>query len=663
MSLQGHGLQNGLRAAEILKTRGADVDNIVSGRFFLDPADEELWKSYAAEFAHKTQSVVADADRICRHEFDLLGSGVVSLGHPIDWHLDPGSGYRWARKFFWELQRNGPPPRADIKFPWELSRMQHLPTLGKAYRLTKNPRYAGEVIEQVIHWIEDNPCGYGVNWMCAMDVAIRAMNVTCAYAFIRDAAMGTRAFRARLAQSLYEHAQFILFNLEFGLREDGAIVNGNHYLSNIVGLLHLGLICPELKGAEAWKSIGLKAVIEEMDRQVYPDGANFESSTSYHRLVLELFTTAALMCKANGTPLPAPFWRRLERMFEFVLSVARPDGHMPMVGDADDGRVYILSDYGDWDRTDFRYLLSVGAILFGRSDMKAQVETFSEEAFWLLGPEGSRAFAGLPQVDAELKSTAFSDAGLYVMRHRDHYLLACCGGIGAGHHKHNDSLSFELYAGDKPFIIDPGTYVYTRDMQWRNRFRSTAYHNTAVIDDREQNRFVPNQPFKLTSDSKVVVHEWSSTTEFDCLDAEHFSYDGSHLPFRHRRRFLFNKHALEWEITDALFGSGGHHVDWYFHLDHGIDLEWCDERRVKMQCGRTVVEMRIKAELPFSVETIDGWISRKYGEKLPAKILHISGIFRETGRVSFNLSAKVWPKLIRLFSVKSDEPSPSVHEI
>ena len=34
------------------------------------------------------ETVVAAADRICRHEFDLLGSGPVHLGETVDWHSD-----------------------------------------------------------------------------------------------------------------------------------------------------------------------------------------------------------------------------------------------------------------------------------------------------------------------------------------------------------------------------------------------------------------------------------------------------------------------------------------------------------------------------------------------------------------------------------------------
>src|SRR5918992_157431 len=342
-SLDRHGLRSGITLAEILKHPNGPPESlqhneILSGRFFIDPTDEEVWEKYRLAFVDKIDRVIEDAETICRHQFDFLGSGLVYLGHPIDWQIDPVSGYRWPKKLFSELKNAERSPRGtDIKFPWELSRMQHLPTLGKAYRLTRDQRYAREVVEQVTHWLDDNPCPYGVNWACPMDVAIRIMNIAWGYLLIKDAAVMTSEFRSRLAVSIFQHGQYILFNLEYGLRDNGSITNGNHYLTNIVGLLHLGLLCPEIKAAERWKKFAARALVDEMEREVHPDGVNFESSIAYHRLVLELFTAGALLCRNTGLSLPEGFWNRLERMYEFVFSVTRPDGTAPMVGDADDG--------------------------------------------------------------------------------------------------------------------------------------------------------------------------------------------------------------------------------------------------------------------------------------------------------------------------------------
>jgi Heparinase II/III-like protein/Heparinase II/III N-terminus len=646
ISLKHHNIRDDLKLADVLNYWDASKQyvqcgEILSGRFFVNVRDQKLWEIYQSQFGKKVQTVIEDAEAICRHEFDLLGSGLSYLGDPIDWHVDPVSGHRWPKKFSFEINLSQYISTGiDDKFPWELSRMQHLPTLGKAYRITKNERYAREIVEQLTHWMDDNPCPYGVNWTCAMDVAIRIMNITWAYLFIEDAPSLTNDFRTRLAISIFQHGQFILFNLEYGIQEDGSIVNGNHYLTNIVGLLHLGLTCPEFATAETWRHIGVAALVEEMDRQVHRDGGDFESSIPYHRLVLELFSAGALLCQLNGAALPPRFWKRLETMFEFVLFVTRPDGKVPQVGDADDGRLYILSDYSSWDRTDFRYLLAIGSVLFQRSDMKANSNGFSEEAFWLLGPSSSHSFNQLVDGDGKLNSKAFRDSGLYVMRTHDKYLLACCGVVGArgvSSHKHNDLLSFELYAGDKALIVDPGAYVYARNPVLRGLFRSTNYHNSVVIDGQEQNRFDVRRLFEMAADSTVIVHEWNSTPERDWLDVEHTGYTRLTRAVWHRRIFLFEKRTGTWAISDMLVGAGDHTADWYFHFDHGIEVEVVGWGRVRTSCEGTNLAIVARSSMPLALEIDEGWVSRRYGHRLPAKILHISGTFNSACRLTLAL--------------------------
>jgi hypothetical protein len=646
ISLQRHGIQSEIKLAKVLGHRSAGTQavkrgELFTGRFFIAVRDEELWTVYRSQFGVKVRTVIDDAETICRHEFSLLGSGMTYWGHPIDWHVDPVSGYRWPKRYYFGLKNASKSSKgSDVKLPWELSRMQYFPTLGKVYRLTKDERYAREIVGQISHWLTDNPCPYGINWTCAMDVAIRIMNITWAYLLIEDAPAVTDDFRTRLATSIMQHGQFVLFNLEHSIQRDGSITNGNHYLTNIVGLLHLGLLCPEYPMAETWRRVGLTALVEEMDRQVYPDGGDFESSLSYHRLVLELFIAGALLCRSNGVPLPQRFWDKLERMFEVVLFVTRPDGRVPQVGDADDGRVYILSDYGSWDRTDYRYILSIGAVLFHRGDMKTRVGEFSEEAFWFLGPAGLKTFAALKDAGKDLGSRQFRDSGLYAMRAGSQYLLACCGAVGTagiGNHKHNDLMSFELFAGDKAFIVDPGAYIYTRYPEWRNLFRSTKYHNTVVIDGQEQNRFEASNLFKMAADSAVIIHEWVSTPERDWLDAEHTGYTRLAQPVSHRRTFLFEKLKGIWTITDLLTSEGQRIADWYLHFDHGIELEPLDEGVFCTQCKGTNLVLAVDAEIPLTFSIMDGWVSRRYGHKLPAKILHMQGTFNSICRVVLTL--------------------------
>ena len=152
-------LNPGVSLEKILHRR-----SLFPAKFLVDATDETVWQVYRDRCPEGCRAVVEEADRICRHEFNLLGSGLHSWGASIDWHVDPKSAYRWPKKFYTELfPVSRPANGADVKLPWELSRMQHLPTLGQAYRLTGKEYYARELVAQITHWLDDNPCLLGVN--------------------------------------------------------------------------------------------------------------------------------------------------------------------------------------------------------------------------------------------------------------------------------------------------------------------------------------------------------------------------------------------------------------------------------------------------------------------------------------------------------------------
>src|SRR5213593_4324355 len=185
----------------------------------------DLPRGYAASFfaerhAERRERILARADGVCAHRFDLLGSGPTDLGARLPWHADFKAGRVWdPRAHFEDLRlglEEGFGKGADVKVPWELSRFQHLPLLGQALWLTGDRRYYEEFRAQVLDWIGENRPGRGVNWTCTMDVAIRAVNWVWAYAFFRPEILADRPFASAFLRSLFMHGRFIAANLENG---------------------------------------------------------------------------------------------------------------------------------------------------------------------------------------------------------------------------------------------------------------------------------------------------------------------------------------------------------------------------------------------------------------------------------------------------------------
>ncbi|MCK4733304.1 MAG: heparinase II/III-family protein [Methanophagales archaeon] len=225
----------------------------------------------------------------------------------------------------------------------------------------------------------------------------------------------------------------------------------------------------------------------------------------------------------------------------------------------------------------------------------------------------------------QLNSKAFAKGSFYIMRHDNSYMIMDCVPAdpkAPSGHKHNSRLSFELFAYDKSFIIDPGTYIYTTDMEMRNLFRSTRYHNTVVVDDKEQNRFDDDQLFTMNLDAAVNVNRWIVTENYDFLDAEHNGY--SRLNVVHRRQIYFNKEEKYWVITDMLTGEGCHKYDLYFHFAP-MELKEIDELVIETdnKTGANIVIAPLETD-GIKLEIENGWVSYSYGKKVEAPIVKYS---------------------------------------
>lgn len=602
----------------------------------------------AARFPSAREQKLEAAERIGRHEFDFLGTGFTQWGDPIDWHRDVKSGYQWPVKFYanYRPEELTPGNGVDVKVPWELSRLHHLVTLAQAWYLTRDPRHADEFVSQWESWLASNPSLYGVNWTSAMEVAIRAVNLLWARSLLENAPIWTAERRSTLDASLRQHGLFIEHNLEVGVRQ-GRIVAANHYLANMCGLACLGLAHPTLPEAARWRSTGVKALEQEIRRQVLDDGFFYESSTSYHRFAIELLLVPALLARRAGAEMSSEYWTRLEKMMNVVLHISAPDGRVPQIGDNDDGRLLILSDYPYWSRHDHRYLLAAGAALLERGDFKAAAGDSVEEVFWLLGRHGVDRFDSLEADGRPLESHALPDAGLYVIRGDDgqDYALVRAGSP-APHaptaHAHNDALSLELWVDGEPVFVDPGTYCYTSDLETRDRFRSTAAHNTVIFDGGEANTIRPGQPFLIGRGARTRVIDWRDGADRTEIVAESYGNEVPGHNVHHRRTVRYSVADAEWSVIDELSANGEltAEVRWHGPPETPIHVDEIGEAREHV--GFTLSHAEVGLDAPSSaiawshrVERTD--YSPGYGVSLPADCFVVSLTFRDRCALSWTV--------------------------
>jgi hypothetical protein len=590
-------------------------ERLAARPFFVNPSNRSAWAdSFRREYPQSCERILDDANRVLRHEFDLLGSGLKALGTELPWLTDFKTGRTWAPQYCRDIVYDELDKPTDVKVPWELSRCQHFARLGQAYWLTGDDRYAQEYVDEIRAWIVMNPYAWTVNWSCAMDVALRAVSWIWRFYFLADApACRAPQFRSELLRSLFLHGEFIASHLE---RAD---VNGNHYLCDGVGLVFIGCLFGDSARGRGWRALGRDIVVTEIEKEVTPDGVDFEQSTAYHRLVLEGFLTSYLLLRMNGEQIPGVAWSRLERMCEYVDAYLKPNGLAPLVGDADDGRIQSLGTQGIGDH---RYLLSNGAVVFDRADFKARAAEFADESFWTFGPEGLASFRALPNPAAPQQSQAFADGGFFVLRGAGSHVFIDCGDVGMrgrGGHGHNDILSFELWWNGANLLTDCGAYLYTASREWRNKFRSTAFHNVVQVDDEELNRFLgPNQLWQLHNDARPVGRAWSESAAGSYFRGGHTGYERLTPAVSVTREWFLPADGQALVVRDRVSGSGRRRLTWRFHFDPAVQAEVAGAS-VRLRTGAVDASLQPigTAQAPcFRLEP--AWVSPSYGVRTAA---------------------------------------------
>jgi hypothetical protein len=514
-----------------------------------------------------TERALRRADRAAARRFELFGHPVDFGLRAIDWAADPVSGHRYPLVPVEQLRLRV--EGSDPKYPWALGRLDAAVALGQGYwaqtKEGERARYARAFVSLVTELLDANPVGHGVQWACPMEVALRAANVAQALLMFRDApAAREPVFVLRVLTALADHSAYVEANLE----DLGAVPN-NHLVANWVGLMVVGVCFPELPNAARQVARATRGLRETMAAQVHADGVSFEGSIPYHRLALELFTLGHLAASAQGVDLGDRYVERLLRMFAVSRALCSERGYVAQLGDNDSGQALVLADRPPLDHG---YLAPLGAAIFAAAELKgSEGETFPDEGAWLLGRSGLERYRRL-KPGARVRAFSSREGGLHVLRGGGAVVTVSAGPQGqrgVGGHSHNDKLSFELHVDGVPVIVDPGTGTYTRDLAVRNRYRSTAAHNTVQVNGAEQNPIDPQRPFALVDRCDAQVTELDEGPEVDRLVATHRGYAQGPAPVLAQRAFILDKPGRSLCVRDLLEGQGMPSLVARLHLPDG----------------------------------------------------------------------------------------------
>ena len=379
-----------------------------------------------------------------------------------------------------------------------------------------------------------------------------------------------------------------------------------------------GRTLPELRRAPAWAELGRRILIEEMARQISPDGGHVERSFHYHRYTLDFYLLALAVARLTGDDT-RPFAEAARRLARFARTIADDRGHLARIGDDDGGQLFPICGRDSADASD---TLALAAWLLG--DPSLAVGPAPEETAWMSG--GAAAIAVARRTATPIPSTTLGDSGYTVCRTgRGDHLVLDTGPHGYlnGGHAHADALSMTLTVAGRPLLVDPGTACYTIDPSRRDRFRSTRLHNTLVLDGREQSE--PAGPFHWASAAAGSRLAWCTSPGFDYVEGTHDGY----APLVHRRA-VFSRPGC-WIVADRVLGDGTHQAEGHWHLDPRWTVTAAGDGWLRADDGAGDPVWMASLDGEFEIvrgrdtggEPGLGWVAPAYGHVVPGTTLRL----------------------------------------
>lgn len=479
-------------------------------------------------------------------------------------------------KVEWTFNPTALPGRGPLnhEWVWQLNRHGEWELLAKAYRATKDEKYARGFARSLESWLDQTTGVPGEDQgiyqnayspFRTIEEGIRLMGPWPeAWNAFKNSPSFPEPLKARFKASMHAQADHLMRRH----------TRNNWLLMELNGVHSWACLFPEYPEAERFRRESARIFAAEIAKQVLPDGCQFELSPDYHRVFY--YCAAPLYERAlqNGFvhELPKEYRTTLERGAQAYLDLMTPSFTEPQFNDT-------------FVNPNASTLLAIAAKLFPerRDFLWAATKGAQGEK-----PKGENASKLLPWSGyAAMRSGWELDAT---------YCAFDFGPLGMGHW-HQDKLNFVFYKGGEPLVFDDGGGQYTSGDPFREYALSGYDHNVLVVDGLAQFR---NNPRRLDS---PIDPSWESTPERDYAKAVYdqgFGKDERRL-VNHTREISLAKSSGVLTLVDTVESVDGqpHTCELLFHLDTTKTEISADKRRLIARYGR---------KWNLAIETMEGGV-------------------------------------------------------
>ncbi|MFW5795332.1 MAG: heparinase II/III domain-containing protein, partial [Bacillota bacterium] len=492
----------------------------------------------------------------------------------------------------------------SILWLYEFNYFNYLSLVIGEYNRNKDYKYIDKAVSLTENWIEETEVAQEISWD-PYPTSRRIVNWINAVNYLERKGLTSKDNLNKIKKSIFLQTSFLNSNLEYDL-------NNNHLTSDLKALIFSGIFF-EGKEADKWLNKGISQLKKRRQIEVLKDGFHDERSSSYHMVTLKDYLEIYLLLKRNKIEHGLDLDSTIEKMFETLLVLIRPNLKLPLLNDS-------VEDYP----INVQELMAVGAYLFKRKDFKWCAQGASLDYFKNIYSE--KDYQEYKKIGIEkpaVKTNLFKDAGYFIYRDgwekEDRYLIFDFDSINPKYcpgHSHSDDLSFELYAGGEVLLLDPGVYSY-HDENLREYFKSTKNHNTISINDNNKSKLIDK--FRVSKTGKTKLLNYSNDDQQTRIKAVNIDYKGN----KHKREINIEQDDI-FLVDEIEFKKNKvNKVEAFFNLaPYFSRLELLSNNQVKCLFDNVVLTIQIEDNLNLGkIKIEESLVSYKWNELFKSKKL------------------------------------------
>lgn len=458
----------------------------------------------------KKREIINVADKAMNGVITGFSSIELDYGNPINWHLNPLTGYENSKTLKWYKIPDFDKKVGDIKIIWEASRLTHFLFFVRSYLITGDIKYYIAFSKQLKDWLKNNSYSYGSNYKCGQEATLRMTNVLITYSVFNHYGLITEEDERHIVAIVEGSYKKVLSNFFYAHK----CIKNNHTFTEILGLI-IGAWCSE-------DSVKMKKAYQLMDSEIrhqfLPDGGFTQYSFNYHRFTLQILECLYKVSEKTGIYMTET--ERLKNSVLLLYQVQAENGDVSNYGSNDGALIFPLSTCS---YRDFRPALNTMYALIERKRLY-DYGSYDEELLWF------GESIDLPIDLISKKAKAYNDSGFYILRHEDGFLMTCLQNYKT-RPAHMDQLHIDVWHKRINILCDNGTYSYASDLG--KELSSTIGHNSVKLPGIEQ----------MNKRGAFLVTDWTKRELPNHSDSKFHGKMKSQNGYSHERKIAKNSNG------------------------------------------------------------------------------------------------------------------------